>query len=227
MNILPRTRGALIRFLILAALMVVLGVVYWRPFARMMSMSPVTYRYFAYQPQEGDIVFQSLPHTDLVDAIEGITHSPYSHCGVVLHNDKGQWVVIESVVNVHETPLILWEAQGRGAAFDAYRLDLKYAPMIPEFKKALLTYLGCPYNFDYDLDPKNGVYCSSLPYLAFATVTGEKLGQTQKLQDLDWKPFEPFIKSEQNGALPLDRAMITPASLARAPQLQEVYRGGL
>ncbi len=40
----------------------------------------------AYRPQQGDIVFQSLPNPwgmDLVDAIEGSTASPYSHCAMV------------------------------------------------------------------------------------------------------------------------------------------------
>ena len=57
----------------------------------------------------------------------------------------------------------------------------------------------------------------------FDKASGEKMGKLEKLGDLDWKPFESFIKSEQHGALPLDRTMITPASLARAPQLHEVY----
>jgi len=48
----------------------------------------------------------------------------------------------------------------------------------------------------------------------------------EKLRDLDWKPYEQFIKTEQGGRLPLYRIMITPASLARAPQLKEVYQSG-
>jgi hypothetical protein len=186
----------------------------------------VLYYYFCYSPQEGDVVFQSLPHNDLADAIEGITQSPYSHCGVVIRNHKNQWVVIESIFNVHQTPLFLWEFRGRGAAFTAYRLDPKYLPLIPEFKKSLLTYTGRPYDFDYNMTDDRAVYCSDLVYLAFSKASGEKMGNLEKLGDLDWKPYEPFIKSEQGGALPLDRVMITPASLARAPQLHEVYRSG-
>lgn len=185
---------------------------------------PVVYYYFRYSPQEGDVVFQSLPHGDLVDAIEGITHSPYSHCGVVLLNDKNQWVVIESIFDVHETPLFLWMFRGRGGDFAAYRLDSKYSPLIPEFKKDLLSYMGRPYDFDYDMTNGLAVYCSDLVYLTFDKASGEKMGKLEKLGDLDWKPYEHFIQSEQGGKLPLDRVMITPASLARAPELHEVYR---
>jgi hypothetical protein len=66
------------------------------------------------------------------------------------------------------------------------------------------------------------VYCSDLVYLAFGKASGEKMGLLEKLRDLDWKPYESFIRSDQAGSLPLDRVMITPASLARAPQLHQV-----
>ena len=87
----------------------------------------------------------------------------------------------------------------------------------------MLSYLGRPYDFDYDMTNDNAIYCSDLAYLAFYNASGEKMGKLEKLRDLDWKPYENFIKTEQGGGLPLDRVMITPAALARAPQLYEVY----
>jgi len=223
---LPVTRSGQLRLLALIFVFALLGYFNRAQCSFLISRAPALVYYFRYSPQEGDVVFQSLPHGDLVDAIEGITHSPYSHCGVVLRNDKNQWVVIESIFSVHETPLLLWEFRGRGADFTAYRLDPKYSPLIPDFKKQLLSYLGRPYDFDYDMTNDQAVYCSDLVYLTFDKTSGEKMGKLEKLGDLDWKPFEPFIKSEQQGALPLNRIMITPASLARAPQLHEVYRTG-
>jgi hypothetical protein len=185
------------------------------------------YYYFRYEPREGDIVFQSLPHGDLVDAIEGITHSPYSHCGVVLKDDHGVWVVIEAIGYVHETPLLGWIKRGRGGDFTVYRLDPKYDAKIPEFKRALLERRGQFYDYDYDMGHnKDEAYCSSLAYLSFQQATGETMGNLEKLRDLDWKPYTAFIMSEQLGKLPLDRLMITPSSLARAPQLHEVYQSG-
>ena len=223
MRFLPTGRPARVRLLALLLIFVLLGFFNREQCAFIFSRLPVFYYYLTYSPQEGDVVFQSLPHGDLVDAIEGITHSPYSHCGVVLRNDQNQWVVIESIFKVHETPLFLWIFRGRGAEFAAYRLDPKYSSSIPEFKKDLLAYSGRPYDFDYDMTNDRSLYCSDLVYLAFDKASGEKLGKLEKLGDLDWKPFEPFIKSEQNGALPLDRTMITPSSLARAPQLRQIY----
>jgi len=227
MRVWPASRGGRFRLLALILLVAVAGWIERGPCYEFVSRLPAISHYFGYSPQEGDIVFQSLPHGDLVDAIEGITHSPYSHCGVVLQNEKHDWVVIEAIGNVHETPLLLWEARGRNGAFTAYRLDAKYEPMIPKFKDALLSRLGLPYDFNYDISNQNGAYCSSLIWLSFEQVTAEKMGNLEKLRDLDWKPFEAFIETEQGGGLPLDRVMITPASLARATQLHEVYRGGM
>ena len=50
-----------------------------------------------YRPQAGDVLFQALPRgVDLVEAIEGVTRSNYSHCGVVLKGTDGGWKVFES-----------------------------------------------------------------------------------------------------------------------------------
>jgi hypothetical protein len=225
-RILPSNRVERLRLLALLFVFAVLGCIFHTQCSFLMTRVPVLYFYCRYSPQEGDVVFQSLPHGDLVDAIEGITHSPWSHCGVVLRNDKNQWVVIESIYNVHETPLFLWMFRGRGGDFAAYRLDSKYSPLIPDFKTNLISYMGRPYDFDYDMTNDQAVYCSDLPYLAFGKTSGEKMGMLEKLGDLDWKPYEHFIQSEQGGRLPLDRVMITPAALAHAPQLHEVYRTG-
>jgi len=52
-----------------------------------------------YAVQEGDILFQPLPHGALVDAIEGVSVSIYSHCGIV--ERKGdQWYVLEAIGDV-------------------------------------------------------------------------------------------------------------------------------
>jgi hypothetical protein len=74
-----------------------------------------------YTPQQGDIVFQSLPHMPVVDAIEGSTHSPYSHCGIVVR-EGGIWHVLEAIGSVKLTRLERWIMQGRDEAFAVSRL---------------------------------------------------------------------------------------------------------
>jgi hypothetical protein len=45
----------------------------------------------------------------------------------------------------------------------------------------------------------------------------------ENLGDLNWKPFERFIREMEGGALPLGRPMITPVGVTRSPALVKVY----
>ncbi|XHR28072.1 MAG: YiiX/YebB-like N1pC/P60 family cysteine hydrolase [Chthoniobacteraceae bacterium] len=215
MKCFPSSRAARLRLLALVVVLAVISYVF--------HVQSALYL-LSYHPREGDILFQSLPHDPLVDAIEGVTHSPYSHCGVVIKSGD-HWVVIESIFDVHETPLLRWLTRGRSGGFAAYRLDSRFEKAIPNFKKELLAYTGYPYDFDYSLSDQ-AIYCSELPYKAFKKATGEELGKIEALGDLDWKPYNGFIKSVQ-GKVPLEREMITPVSLAKAHQLKEVFRKGI
>ena len=58
-------------------------------------------------------------------------------------------------------------------------------------------------------------------YKGWQAATGDKIGKRVKLGDLDWKPHELVIRQIAHG-LPLERVMITPRDLARAPQLEAV-----
>src|SRR5688500_1466389 len=66
---------------------------------------PMWWRMAAYEPREGDVIFQSLPRGALVNAIEGATHSPWSHCGIVARDERGGWIVYEAFDGVEATPL--------------------------------------------------------------------------------------------------------------------------
>lgn len=175
-----------------------------------------------YHPQEGDIVFQSLPRGPLVDAIETITESPFSHCGVVIRDAKGRWVVSEAIGQVRETPLHLWIVRGRGARLDVWRWkDMpKHDPA--QIHTALRHYLGRPYDFRYAPEDDE-IYCSELVFKSYQLAYGVKLGDWERLGDLNWQPQEAFIREMENGALPLDRPMITPVGLTRSPLLEKAY----
>jgi len=181
-----------------------------------------------YQPQEGDILFQSLPNEpgmDLVDAIEGATDSPYSHCGMVFR-DGGEWKVIEAIGPVKETPLQNYIDRGRGDALWAYRFKEDQRRYIPAALAAMRKDLGKPYDPRYRFDSE-AIYCSELIYRGWKEATGEGLGKVVALGSLDWKRYKPVIEAiEGQGNLPLDRDMITPRDLAKAKQLKKVYSRG-
>jgi len=181
-----------------------------------------------YEPHAGDFVFQSLPHNPLIDAIEGSSGSPFSHCGIIKQRAvtgkyDSRWAVIEAIGPVKETPLSWWIAQGRNSAYVAYRLRGPLVEKIPEILAAAEKYEGRPYDIHYDMDDAK-IYCSELLYKSVRDATGRKLGKVRKLGELKWQPYEKVIRSIENGGLPLDREMITPRDFSEAPELREVFR---
>lgn len=177
-----------------------------------------------YQPIPGDVLFQSLPHSPLIDTIEGASGSPFSHCGIVSES-AGQTVVLEAFQSVRSTPLAEWIDQGRGGAFTAFRWRDDLAGSVPGILIAAEQYMGRPYDIHYAMDDE-AIYCSELIFKAFRTVTGDDLGTLAKLGDLDWQPYEQTIREIEDGGLPLERVMITPLALSEAPQLRKVHSYG-
>lgn len=208
----PASRAGWIRASIIAAIL--LAVCFWKNV-------PALWQLRAYHPRDGDIVLQSLPHGELVDAIEGVTRSPWSHCGVVVR-EHGCWWVVESIGHVRKTLLPLWIMRGRGGAFAAYRLKQTLTAVDAPLHRALDRYLGRPYDYRY-APSDNAIYCSELVYDAFRDAFGLKLGTWQRLGDLHWQPYEALIQRTEQGPVPLDREMITPLGLTRSTLLHRVY----
>lgn len=180
-----------------------------------------TFAYLLSEKQEGDILFQSLPRGPLVNAIEGITHSEWSHCGILVRKN-GKWVVAESLIDVRYTPLLRWITRGREKKVAAYRLK-NTGLMDPErLAQGIGEYLGRPYDFRYAPED-NEIYCSELVYNVFDRQFGKKLGIWQKLGDLDYHDHVLFIRKMEGGNLPLERAMVTPVSITFSPDLNHVF----
>jgi hypothetical protein len=177
-----------------------------------------------YRPLEGDLVFQSLPRSELVDAIEGISRSHYSHVGIVIRKNN-DWYVREAIGMVIDTPLASWESRGRyRRALDAFRLRDDMQHFVPGLIKQSESFLGRPYDYKYDMDDEH-IYCSELPYKSMLNASGIKLGKLQKLGELRWRPYRSTIEAYEGGKPPLERLMITPIALSEAPELVEVYHG--
>ncbi|MCL1920792.1 MAG: hypothetical protein FWG50_06895 [Kiritimatiellaeota bacterium] len=170
--------------------------------------------------REGDIIFQSLPRCELVDAIEGATQSEWSHCGVIMR-EGGKWVVYEALGNVHHTPLVEWIRRGRNnGRFEVYRLKPGITFDAEKLREQMQSLWGKPYDIHYEPDD-NAIYCSELVYKAYARAAGIEIGAWQALGALAWEKFEPFILTIEP-AVPLERLMITPVALTRSPLLQRI-----
>ena len=180
-----------------------------------------------YHPQVGDVLFQALPKgVDLVEAIEGVTRSNYSHCGVVVKSEDGNWRVYEAFGPVGSVSLENWKNRGRGQKFAAYRLKDENATVNPKLLDALPKYALRPYDVRYRMDD-DFIYCSELIYKAYRDATGKPLGKLVRLGDMNWRPYVATIRKYEGGPPPLDREMITPIDLSKAPQFKKVFDNGL
>ena len=204
LRIFPRTAGAWTRLCLSVALLLIVG--------RTFHADAVVGSWF-YPKQEGDILLQSLPHGELVDA--------WSHCGVLVQRD-GRWVVVEALGEVRETPLKDWIVRSRGGHFAAYRVKGLSDGDRDHLKASLAKYRGRPYDFGY-APGDEAIYCSELAFKAYDAALQIKLGEWQKLGELDWKPWEEFIRRMEGTKLPLDRPMITPDALTHAERIERVY----
>ena len=206
---------------IAVAVVLLLGLAGWFVWDRTRTFPTPTFTSIGYAPQEGDVVFQSLPGGKMTTLIEGVTDSPLSHCGIVAL-DRGRWVVIEAVGPVMETPLERWIDRGRGRRVWAYRLALSRREAIPAFVAAARSYLGRPYDPRYRMDDER-IYCSELVHKSYAAAGGETLCEPVALGDLDWRPHAAVIRELEGGDPPLERLLVTPRDLARAALLQPVF----
>ena len=184
------------------------------------SLIPLVFAFGAYEPKEGDLYFQSLPRNAVVNAIEGASESPYSHCGILVRKDEG-WFVLEAIGPVRETPLAKWIKQARDRHYDVFRLGAKHEGIIPEFIQAARKYMGRPYDIRYRMDDEK-IYCSELIFKGYRDATGESLGKLVKFGDLKWVRHTPVILAIE-GSIPLNRIMITPRHLSEAKQLEKVF----
>ena len=174
----------------------------------------------AYQPKEGDLYFQSLPRNAVVNAIEGASDSPYSHCGILVRKGDA-WFILEAIGPVRETPLAIWINQARDRHYDVFRLEAEHERNIPAFIKAAKVYMGRPYDIRYRMDDEK-IYCSELIFKGYRDATGESLGKLVKFGDLKWVRHTPVILAIE-GSIPLNRIMITPRHLSEAKQLEKVF----
>ncbi len=212
MRLYPTTRTDKIRASILAC------VILLAPFA--VRLDRVLW-YRLSDKQEGDILMQSLPRGELVDAIEGITQSPWSHCGILVKHD-GEWQVAEALGSVRYTPLSRWIIQGRGFVVQSYRLKNLPAGSSAALERGIQKLLGRAYDIRYAPDDSS-IYCSELVYKVYDRELGLKIGTWQALGDLNWRPYEGFIRKLEPVRLPLDREMITPVGLTVSPLVGRVF----
>jgi|SRR6185437_4322351 len=168
------------------------------------------------QVREGDIIFQtSRSHQGI--AIEKATHSDFSHCGLVLKNTVGYYV-LEAVQPVKRTPLAEWIAKGRQNHFAIKRLKSADAVLtnsvMNKMKASGDSMVGRNYDAYFGWGD-DSLYCSELVWKIYQRSTGLQLGRLQALKDFDLssETVQKKLKARYNGHIPLDEKVISPEAI--------------
>lgn len=177
--------------------------------------------YLLSDKQEGDVLLQSLPHSELTDAIETASESPWSHCGILVKRG-GHWQVAQALMDVHYTPLIEYLIQGRDLRVSSFRMKNLTAEQRARLQPGIAKLLGKPYDINYEPDDRK-IYCSELVWKVYDRELGIHWGEWEAFGTLNWKPVEVFVRSVERGKVPLDRMMITPVALTRTGKVMEVF----
>ncbi len=164
----------------------------------------------------------------------------YTHVGLVEVDKAGRPQVIEAVGAGAEDSAGRLDTQGNGDRITVKRVKGLSEAQASEAVASARRYMGRPYDH-YFYETRDQIYCSELVYAAFKDGPGITVGREEKVRDLNidtgaaqkliqqrWKSH-PLCKAKGAKsfkacyALILDQTLVTPASIARDPQMELVY----
>ncbi|HYD14974.1 MAG TPA: YiiX/YebB-like N1pC/P60 family cysteine hydrolase [Hyphomicrobium sp.] len=189
--------------------------------------------------ETGDIVFQKT-QTSASDAIMLASDTQYTHVGIVDVGKDGRATVIEAVGPVQAVPLDKWMKNGAGGRITVKRIKGLDEAKAKQAVASARRYMGRPYDH-YFYETRDQIYCSELVYAAFKDGPHISVGREEKVRDLniDTSAAQKLIAARWRShplcrakgaknfkacyALILDQTLVTPASIARDPQMETVY----
>lgn len=170
--------------------------------------------------RDGDVVLQTSASPQST-AIQVATGSPYSHAGLVEVAPDGVFV-IEALGKVSRTPIAAWIRRGDGRRYTA----LRKRELSPEAGAAVVgaarAFLGKKYDARFEWSDDR-IYCSELVAKAYQRGANLGAGRMQRVRDLNIGPILAAAKARYGDRLPLDREVLTPASLAEDPGFVTVH----
>lgn len=185
----------------------------------------------------GDIVFQESSGSAR-DAIMLASASPYSHVGIVEIDGSGRPMVIEAAGPVRSVPFDDWMERGVGQRITIKRVKGLDDEAARQAIERAHHYMGRPYDLFF-YETRDQIYCSELVYAAYKEGANISVGREEKVADLNintaaaqrlikkrWKAH-PLCRTTSSFKscyrLILNQSLVTPASIARDPQMELVY----
>lgn len=167
--------------------------------------------------RDGDIIFVSNGSFDEGKAIQKVSKSPMTHCGV-LFKEGNDWFVYEAVQPVKKTPLKDFHKTDNGETYAVRRLknadEVLTTDNLDKLHKALQKNEGKDYDhlFGWGNDK---MYCSELVWKAYYESTKLKIGKIQMVGDFDLKDplVAKLVEARYGKDVPITEPTITPGAV--------------
>ena len=175
--------------------------------------------------QDGDIIFQSSTGRQS-KAIELLTKSKYSHCGII-YSKRGKLYVFEAVQPVKLTPFSEWIERGRGGHYVVKRLKNADSVLTPDnlekMKKAGAPFTGKNYDLTFEWSDEK-IYCSELVWKIYKRALNIEVGETEVLGDFDLShpEVQQIVRERYGDNIPTNETVISPEAIFVSPLLKTV-----
>lgn len=166
--------------------------------------------------QDGDIIFQ-ISKSSQSDAIQKVTQSKYSHCGIIFKKD-GKFFVYEAIQPVVYTQLNDWINRGEKSHYVVKRLKEADKKLTKEKKAKMKEEAKKHFGKDYDLSfewSDDKMYCSELVWKIYERGAGLEIGRLEKLNDFDLSHpvVQKKIEERYGDNIPMEEIVISPANI--------------
>jgi len=189
-----------------------------------------------YKPQTGDLLFMDLDCGEFCQAIKKVTYGVDgtfpSHIGVVWIQNNKSYVIEADTKGVVRTRLDSFmsrsvDAKGHPKIMVG-RLKEEYRNEIPQAINRMLTLIGKPYDFAFDID-NDSYYCSELVYKGFQDKVGHPIFKLEPMtfNDPDTKAIFPIWEDyfkKLNISVPEGKPGLNPGSISRSDKIEIVYK---
>ena len=176
----------------------------------------------------GDVIFQT-SFSEQSQAIQLATKSPYSHCGIVILQNKNVFV-LEAVQPVKLTPFKKWIEQGDKKNYVIKSLINAETILTDNTVKKMMTigksYLGKNYDIAFNWSDKE-IYCSELVWKVYNKGANIKLCRLNPLKsyDLTHPIVQKILKHRYGNQIPFNEFMVSPGDIFHSTLLENVtYR---
>lgn len=167
--------------------------------------------------QFGDVVFQSSTSGQSL-AIQLATDSKYSHVGMVIGHQNGDWQILEAVQPVRMTSLSVWRKGGDTEEIAVKRIQGADSLITEEIKDKMIregtSHLGKNYDIYFDWSDDE-MYCSELVWKLYDEVLDIELGELRLLKDfnLNHPEVKRIMKQRYGDNIPWESMMISPGDM--------------